>query len=303
MSDGHPLPDDELVSAYLDGEATADERAVVEGRADLMARVDQFRLLADQVGDEPLDNPTDDERDLAIAAALASAGEPDDSAHDQEAPPPPSDLDAARARRRSRPLVWLGAAAAVVLVLAVGGTVLRNRNNSAVVTGSAALSALPGEPSTSFQPTGGAVDDSPAAAGGDADAAATPAPLNEAQPAPAAAGGGGAQAPTPFGNLGTFDDTAGLGAAVRLRTSGNGQASGAAGQRTTTTAAAADQSAAAISRCDAPARAADPSLGPALADGSATVAGQPVQFIVYSGSAPTLVVVDSSCTVLSSGPL
>lgn len=49
MSDLTPQERDELVSAYLDGEATAEERAMVEADSDLLARVDQFRLAAEEV--------------------------------------------------------------------------------------------------------------------------------------------------------------------------------------------------------------------------------------------------------------
>lgn len=49
MSDLTPQERDELVSAYLDGEATAEERAMVEADSDLLARADQFRHAAEEV--------------------------------------------------------------------------------------------------------------------------------------------------------------------------------------------------------------------------------------------------------------
>lgn len=49
MSDLTPQELDELASAYLDGEATAEERAMVEADPDLLARAEQFRQAAAEV--------------------------------------------------------------------------------------------------------------------------------------------------------------------------------------------------------------------------------------------------------------
>lgn len=49
MSDLTPQDRDELASAYLDGEATAEEQAIVEADPALLARVEQFRQAATEV--------------------------------------------------------------------------------------------------------------------------------------------------------------------------------------------------------------------------------------------------------------
>lgn len=69
-------PDDELVSAVLDGEATADERARVEADPVLSARLAEFAAVADAVG-APVAPSPGETRDTAIAAAVAEAGRPD----------------------------------------------------------------------------------------------------------------------------------------------------------------------------------------------------------------------------------
>jgi hypothetical protein len=64
-------PDDELVSAVLDGEATADERARLEADPALSARLAEFRAISDRVAVPP-PTPGDADRDRAIAAAKAA---------------------------------------------------------------------------------------------------------------------------------------------------------------------------------------------------------------------------------------
>jgi hypothetical protein len=64
-------PDDELVSAVLDGEATAEERARVEGDPVLSARLQEFAAVRDQVA-EPVRTWSGADRERAIAAAKAA---------------------------------------------------------------------------------------------------------------------------------------------------------------------------------------------------------------------------------------
>ncbi len=63
---------DELVSAYLDGEATADEVARVEQSADLTARAATLRSVRDAVA-APVGPPPDGHRDQAVSAALRAS--------------------------------------------------------------------------------------------------------------------------------------------------------------------------------------------------------------------------------------
>ena len=66
MSNLTPEELDELASAYLDGEATAEERAMVEADPDLLARAEQFRHAAAEVA-SPV---TEAGREEIIAQAL-----------------------------------------------------------------------------------------------------------------------------------------------------------------------------------------------------------------------------------------
>ena len=71
MSDSFP-PDDELISAYLDGEVTETERAAIESDEHSMALVARLRVVQEAVAApvEPLD---DTDRDRILAAALAAS--------------------------------------------------------------------------------------------------------------------------------------------------------------------------------------------------------------------------------------
>jgi hypothetical protein len=112
---GDPESVDELISAYLDGEATADEVARVDADPALLARVTELRTVVSAVAG-PVDPPTAEVREAHIAAAVAAAGAP------AEPTGGPADLAEARAERdrRRRRLAALSVAAAVlVAVLAV----------------------------------------------------------------------------------------------------------------------------------------------------------------------------------------
>lgn len=122
-----PLPEprdddaDLLASLYLDGEATAEERAVVESNPSLLARVDTFRSMATDVS---LVTPPPGLAARQIAAALEAFDTGTTSAAQT---PPVTQAHATsatvtsltdRAQRRGLPS-WLGAAAVAALV--VGG--------------------------------------------------------------------------------------------------------------------------------------------------------------------------------------
>ena len=98
-------PDDELVSAVLDGEATPAERARVEADPVLRARLDEFAAVRDQVA-APVAPRSEAARDAAIAAAVAEAGER--RRHR---------ANVVHLRRRQEIPRFLAAAAAVLLVL------------------------------------------------------------------------------------------------------------------------------------------------------------------------------------------
>jgi hypothetical protein len=128
MTDDRPPIDDsdeDLASAYLDGEATAAERARVEADPRLVALVDSYRATAEAVGSRvmPLDQPR---RDAMVAAALAVLDDVDD---EPDAGSPPAKVVQLSARRR-----WFSrapglAAAAAILFLVGIGLVLSSRGS------------------------------------------------------------------------------------------------------------------------------------------------------------------------------
>ena len=107
MTDSPSSDRDELVAAYLDGEATPAERAIVEGDAELMDRVAILSQVVSLVS-EPVTPPSPDVRRAHIAAALeASATAPNVTS-----------IAAKRTRRFSTSQI-AAAAAAVVALFAV----------------------------------------------------------------------------------------------------------------------------------------------------------------------------------------
>lgn len=109
------FPDDglaELASAYLDGAATADERARVEANPQLMALVSDLRSVSRSLAETPVVAP-DSLREQQLAAALAIFVTTDEAA-----------AKVPVARRPSWRTRWLtpliGAGAATVIVAGVG---------------------------------------------------------------------------------------------------------------------------------------------------------------------------------------
>lgn len=132
---------DELLAAYLDGDATAEERARVEADPALGAEVERLRRLAATLRDpEP---PRAAARESAIAAALAvfdaeqagSAGQAGSIAHTM----PPDVVTLDRRRGRSRWSAGLGVAAAALAVVGVGVIVSQRQAEAPVADGNAAL--------------------------------------------------------------------------------------------------------------------------------------------------------------------
>ena len=178
----NPLPPnaDELVSAYLDGEAAPDEVAIVESNSELMARVEELRSVVEQLSSPP--PASEGLKDSQIGAALdlfdelfAESAEPtastpglsavpdqpepavahDDSApreqpavaHDDSAPreqPGVASLQAARERRSRRfsPGVIAAAVAMVVLFVAAAALSFGRGNSAEDVATSAADGAV-----------------------------------------------------------------------------------------------------------------------------------------------------------------
>jgi hypothetical protein len=116
MTDPDLFSDDELVSAYLDGEATPDERARVENDPRLQRRLGELRAVSRAVG-TPHFFPESPRRDEIIARAVAATA--------PAAAPGGLVVDLVAARRRRRVVVALSAAAAVLLVLIAAPLALR----------------------------------------------------------------------------------------------------------------------------------------------------------------------------------
>lgn len=110
--DRHP---DELISAYLDGEADADEAARIEGDPQSRARADELAAVAQAVA-EPVEGLTPRERDRLRARALDAA---------PARPAPVRDISEA-ARRRWRMVLIPAAAAAGIFAVALGVMSLRS---------------------------------------------------------------------------------------------------------------------------------------------------------------------------------
>jgi hypothetical protein len=110
MTDPEPPIDDDVVSAVLDGEATPDERALVEGSAAGRRRLADLRAVAEEVG-RPVDPLPSATIDRLVGRALDAGPQ---SARGEVAP-----LHRARSARR-----WGAAvAAAAAAVLVAGGIV------------------------------------------------------------------------------------------------------------------------------------------------------------------------------------
>ena len=106
-------PDDELVSAVLDGEATPEERARVEADPVLSARLAEFTAVRDAVA-EPVAPPSEATRERAIEAAKVLGRELGEPASATVRP--------LKRRSRSADLPrFLAVAAAILLVLVTFG--------------------------------------------------------------------------------------------------------------------------------------------------------------------------------------
>lgn len=271
-------PDDELVSAVLDGEATPDERARVEADPVLSARLAEFRAVRDAVA-APVPAPADRER--AIAAAMAAG----------RRPAPVREL-----RRRStfEPQRILAVAAALVLVVGFGFllTQVDTDDDDSAGGGDAALDT------TAADAPADALEEGGTEASGDS--------ASEFDDA----GAGNDE----FGlvvidgsDLGRFADTAEL----RSSLATNYQAGGEdGGQESTTTApgnalpqAAVDEDTSGRSdACQVGLVEADSSLSGLLAKATADVAGTPVVVYVYGtpeGRPRVIVVSAAGCRTLT----
>jgi len=113
-----PQEMDDLASAYLDGEATPEEAALVESDPGLQSLVEELRAVRDLVA-APVEVPSDEVRDQMIARAL-----------DHRAPV--VSMETARRRLRAIPpqaRVILAAAAVIAAIAVVGVTIFERQGD------------------------------------------------------------------------------------------------------------------------------------------------------------------------------
>ncbi|MEY2437944.1 MAG: hypothetical protein QOF97_2780, partial [Acidimicrobiaceae bacterium] len=140
MSDDPTTTDaqDELVSAYVDGEATPEEVARVEASAELLARAEVMRSVAAAVA-SPSPPSSPDARDAAIVAALAEAG-------------PGRNVTALAAVRARHRLRIASVAAGVLVALAIGAGLLAQAGRDDKATTTAAKTSASAESSPAAAP-------------------------------------------------------------------------------------------------------------------------------------------------------
>jgi hypothetical protein len=149
-----------LASAYLDGEATPDERALVEADPSLLEEVERLRTARTALLDAGrFERPRDDAREAAITAALTAwdfaALEPIRSASGSS-PAVPQPAVVPFVRRHSYSARWLTAAAAVAAVAALGVIVAQfgggeDSDDSAALDAATADTVVPAESPTEFE--------------------------------------------------------------------------------------------------------------------------------------------------------
>jgi hypothetical protein len=142
MTDAPRFPDDELLSAYLDGEVTADERARVEADPALLARVAELRAAA-ALAARPVAPADAAQIDVAIRVAVAASDVPMTGGGTNV-----TDLSA----HRKKPGVgaWLGAAAAILLFVIIAATLVRNADTKTSKTAASSGSSLSSAAASQF---------------------------------------------------------------------------------------------------------------------------------------------------------
>ena len=146
-------PDDDLVSAVLDGEATEAERARVAADPVLSARLAEFAAAAERVG-EPVAPQAEDVRDRAIAAAVAERHRRDEVV-----------VAMRRSHRRHSQRILAVAAAALVVLLAAGfliaqmGDGSRSGNDTAASESDDSATDAAAESATTTFASGGDAED------------------------------------------------------------------------------------------------------------------------------------------------
>lgn len=281
--DGVSETTDELVSAYLDGTATADERAAVERSASHRARLDQFQRIHDQLA-TPLPTAQPHVRESAIAAALATWDEQLATRAHRDADTSPAALtvpvDLERARRaRARRRVRVASVAAIVLVvLALPAVIALSRRHEPSTTQTASA-PTEGQITTTVAALTGPTQTSSSSAGAVASGAP---PAVSAAPETTLA-------PATTTDLGSIATPVDLAAKVSLAMT-QSSADGSSAATSTTSASprgvdapTASPSNDAADACEAVVRSATSGLGVVRFQASATYQGHGVTVLVFAG--------------------
>ncbi len=306
MSDVNPS-DDELVSAYLDGEASAVERARVEGDPALLARVEELRAVMGAIS-APVAPPDERAREAAIERALAehpAVGPGRSAAGGSPAVVIDFTADAARRNRRRTLLV---AAAAALLVLM--GLPLLLRERTSTQTASEAPTSAPSEAAPDLRSRGAdrskPVPDEAAGSAHDGDEQAQTTTIAGPNATTSSAGVSESPAVRAFrGDLGPITDTRAL-----RQTALGSLGDGAAGEAPRVTSTSGDLDAASLEQLDACSRilsGTDRELGELMITARATHQGANAFVLVYAirnevtnanGDHRAYLVAPSTCAVL-----
>ncbi len=270
---------DEVVSAFLDGEATGDEAARVRSDPELMRRLDELRVASRAVAQRP-EPPPRRVRDAAITGALDAYDDLGASTH--RGTDVPSTVRPLVRRRRPGVAVGLSAAAIVaLLVLAVPLVALLRDGND----GADLATSTPRDANTSAQDdlAAGDVDDDQEAPI-DLGAVDGPDDLRRAVDT---------LSPPTFSEPDSVEETADEGGAA------------AATEPSSSDEPALSDQARSPAKCETGLRDADDQLGALRLVATATYRGRPAfvyVFEVADGSAPIHVVARDSCEILTVVP-
>lgn len=327
MTDAALPPDDEIVSAVLDGEATDDERARVEADPAARRRLAELADLRRHLA-APVAVP-DDAREQALAAALAAYDQqrlgdttgstPGVTAATSAAtsaagldpvPSAPDELAVRRARRSGRGARALAAAAAIVVVIiGIGALVRSTGQQTEVASTGVATTQEQGPPAAE---NGGVVADDDAGAPDPASGPTTtmtqPVPAPSTPPTTTPGDAAGAEAfDRATIDLGVVSSPGEL-RTLMVRTLDEQTAA----ERSATTTSLADGpslATAGFDSCAAVVRAADPEIGPVLAAATATYQGRPALIFAFgidrvshpaaNGSVRIYAVAADGCSTLS----
>jgi cytoskeletal protein RodZ len=278
-------PDDAIVSAHLDGEASAEDAARLESDSTLRARQAAFAEVRDWVG-TPVTVPAH-ARDAAIGAALRvfDDGLAVDPSTGNDGSSPPTDLGRARARRDGRPRgpMLVAIAAAVVVVLVGLGAAIKTTQRTATDTAAVSVAGSPQPKSQTYSAsteagagvvTANGPESTTAESNGGASPTTTASPPVTSVAVPNPVAGGQDNAKTAelnyAGTLGALNTPAEVRAAVNVAL---GRQTGAGAVTTVPAAAPTFETANLIQSCDAAVRLDDSEIGPLIVSGSATYQG------------------------------